>query len=141
MRWSHPLSDHLPGENTGQGLPYLGFPDGAVNLFGCTYSAISHHHPPGTHFTDPLEKPCTREYSFRWFSQYSIATWIQVQPRLITSSLFLDFGSCVLLGKPYSLFLAQFFISFKDVRGKTRKTSKELIKALKDYFLKTQGNK
>ena len=31
---SHPLSDQLPGEHTGQGLLYLGFPVGAVNLFG-----------------------------------------------------------------------------------------------------------
>ena len=33
MRRSHPLSDQLPWEHTGQGLPYLGFPVSAMNLF------------------------------------------------------------------------------------------------------------
>ena len=54
MRRSHPLSDQLPGEHTGQGLPYLSFPVGTINLFGieCTYSTNCHQ-LPGTHFTDP----------------------------------------------------------------------------------------
>ena len=34
MRRSHPLSDQLPKDHTGQELPYLGFPIDAVNLFG-----------------------------------------------------------------------------------------------------------
>ena len=34
MRRSHPLSDHLPWEHRGQGLPYLSFPIHAMNLFG-----------------------------------------------------------------------------------------------------------
>ena len=34
MRRSHPLSDQLPGEHTGQGVLYLGFPVSAMNLFG-----------------------------------------------------------------------------------------------------------
>ena len=37
-----------------------------------------------------------------WFSLCSTAPWIQVDLSVITSSLFLDFGSCVLLGKPHT---------------------------------------
>ena len=46
------LSDQLPGERTPQGLPYLGFPVGTMNLFAMH---IFHkcYHPPGTLFTDP----------------------------------------------------------------------------------------
>ena len=34
MGRSHPLSDQLPGQHTGQGLPNLSFSIGMANLFG-----------------------------------------------------------------------------------------------------------
>ena len=48
MRRSHLLSDQLPGELTGQGLPYLGFPVSAMNLFGMH---IFHQLPSSTRYS------------------------------------------------------------------------------------------